>query len=673
MKTSPLLLLVVLAALAETCGRNHNRRAKRELLVRSKRRWVLSTIELVEEDPGPYPKIISQMFNDKISNVGKNHKFAISGMGVTENPMGVFKMNEQTGVVEALRPIDREEYDLFHIKFDILNKETGQKIDRELAFDVEIKDINDNPPKFLRPQINAEVKEDMPEGYLPVQLQAMDIDQKNTSNSKITISVISQTPEEPKIGLEQLDGRMKLRNYKVVVQAQDHGTPVLSSTAVVLINILDSNTHPPMFKSEVQESTTKNDVLRVAVEDKDTPNTPGWRAKYFFIKGNEEGNYKIETDPATNEGVLSVIKGKDFERTTLTNLEIGVMNEEPLFVCNENSPVTSTFTDSVKVTMKVIDVNDPPQFEKDKVDIYRKEEEAPGKELFTPKIHDVDSDVTKIRYVLLKDPANWVTLDKRTGKVTSTVKMDRESPFVDANDIYQVVIGAIDDGDPPATGTCTVQIHLGDINDNVPKLTNNSLIMCGNKQNKVRMSAEDPDLHPFSGPFAFSLGGQGKSQSERWKVDPAFGVEGGLVSVKALPYGNYSVPLVIQDQQGTTAHETLEVTVCDCGEGDVCRRRKPVSVALGVPTIAVIFAAALLLLCEYNLAEEMKLFISAKPGLVDHNKSAFIIWCFNCVDKHICCMWPSQSHLHKTHIWKLPSTTTVLSEPQPLNSLGLKV
>lgn len=56
------------------------------------------------------------MFNDKTGSVGENHRYMISGMGVTEKPMGVFRINEMTGVVEALQPIDREKYELFHVR-----------------------------------------------------------------------------------------------------------------------------------------------------------------------------------------------------------------------------------------------------------------------------------------------------------------------------------------------------------------------------------------------------------------------------------------------------------------------------------------------------------------------------------------------------------------------------
>ncbi|XP_035501528.2 cadherin-like protein 26 [Scophthalmus maximus] len=607
-----LLLLVALAALDRSHGGNHSSRAKRELLVRSKRKWVLATIELTEEEPGPYPRIITQMTNDKRED---DHEFRIRGMGVDEEPLGVFSIDKNTGFVSVHRSVDREEHDLYHIRFEVLDRITHERIDRELAFDVEIQDINDNAPIFSPRHIEADVKENTPAGDLEVGFKVTDADLENSPNSKFDISLTSQKPKVPKFGLKHTNGQSvrltfegcfdydKMKKYEVILTAKDHGTPPLSSTAVVTLNIVDSNTHPPTFKknqyrADVLESTIKRDVLRLSVEDKDTPNTPGWRARYFFITGNEEENYQLETDPETNEGILSVVKAKDYEKTTLAHLQIGVENEEPLFVCKGKSSgaVTPPPTQTVSVAITVIDVNDPPQFDKDLVKLYVKEEEEPEKLLFTPKARDPESD--NFRYVLIEDPAHWMTVDEETGQIKSTQKMDRESPFVDKDSVYKVTIGAVDDGKPPATGTCTVLIHMADINDNTPKVVNKSAVMCGNKVNKVTVPVKDTDHHPYGGPFTFSLGGDddAKSLKQRWKLDPASGEEVGLVSLKPLPYGNYFVPLVIHDQQGMSGPDTLEVIVCDCGEADVCPGKVPISIGFSAAAIGLVFAGLLLFL-----------------------------------------------------------------------------
>lgn len=48
--------------------------------------------------------------------------------------------------------------------------ETNQKIDKELAFDVDVKDINDNPPTFMKIPKDFLVNESQPEGGFHLKL-----------------------------------------------------------------------------------------------------------------------------------------------------------------------------------------------------------------------------------------------------------------------------------------------------------------------------------------------------------------------------------------------------------------------------------------------------------------------------------------------------------------------
>uniref|UniRef100_A0A3Q2Q800 Cadherin domain-containing protein n=1 Tax=Fundulus heteroclitus TaxID=8078 RepID=A0A3Q2Q800_FUNHE len=540
---------------------------------------------LQEEMDVKYPYSITRVINVLCISY---HRFSLR---VQNEENGLFSIDETTGDLFVHRRVDRENKSSYHVT-------DNTKIDKELSLVVEIKDINDNAPKFINLVNKA--------NYLPISMEIKDEDQEDTINSTVEVKVAKQTPAEPKIGIKNVNGKTyqltlegcfdydKAKQYSVVILASDKGKPALSSSATITLNVIDTNSHQPKFKktqyqAEAMEMTLLEEILRIAVDDMDTPGTPGWKADYYFISGNEDGMYNITTDPITNEGIIGITK--NFDRTSLVKLQIGVKNPETMSFCKDGKLITDSSQlpppDSVNITVRMNDTNDPPEFKKYTDEVHHKEESEPGKSLYTPKVHDVDS--SNIRFELIEDPADWVTVDKKTGQITTIKKMDRESPFVDEKNIYRIVVVAIDDGTPPATSTFTLKVHIMDKNDNTPMLVNKKVLLCRNLGDKVTVPVKDADADPYSGPFFFSLAND-ETKWDHWELESEQVI---LVIREKIPYGNYSVPLEIQDKQNHAAKETLGVEVCDCDESGVCSENEPPFIVLDGTTIGPIIAGLL--------------------------------------------------------------------------------
>lgn len=89
----------------------------------------------------------------------------------------------------------------------------------------------------------------------------------------------------------------------------------------------------------------------------------------------------------------------DYENKKSVSLQIGVENEEPLFVCKGKTVPKDGTQQSAIITLSLIDVNDPPYFKNTVRDVRLNEEEKPGKVLFKPEVNDTDSEPANIRLV----------------------------------------------------------------------------------------------------------------------------------------------------------------------------------------------------------------------------------------------------------------------------------
>ncbi|XP_046724878.1 cadherin-like protein 26 isoform X2 [Silurus meridionalis] len=593
--------------------------------IRKKRAWIIDSLTIEEENPGPFPYILDTI------NVERKYlvRFFLTGPGIDKDPQDVLSINARTGQV------------FVHKKFKFEARDQNHKLDTNLGVEVKILDINDHAPVFTQNHYETTLTESVPQDSLVIRVSASDKDEPTSPNGTFNFLIDSVTPKTDNvefyikqnntIGNIYFKGCLdyeKAQKYTLLIKATDNGDKIqLSSTCTVVLNIIDKNNHLPEITGQtgprrIKERESGVEVLRLHVTDKDSSHSPAWRAK-FTLYGDPGNNFKIQTDPKTNEGILTVIKAMDYEENALRNMTISVENEEPYFYCEVLSrtsgglwkvdmfPKRSSTTVPVNITVE--DVNDPPEFIPPVKKIYIRENTKIG--TLIGKLEVIDPDKTSgdtFRFVKGEDKGNWVNVETDTGQIYVASVMDRESPLVNGAP-YTVLVYAEEKAQSPQTGTGTLEIHLIDENDNIPLLVDDKVSMClSDEKSMTEISAVDVDLPPYSAPFEFELLENDQVEG-KWKILKINETTANLVTENTVYTGNYNIRIKILDKQGHGSVQNLSISVCNCTTNPKCGAGSftagPNFSAIGMMVLAFLLLLAILLMAFPQCIKQKKILI----------------------------------------------------------------
>ncbi|KAM9509288.1 cadherin-13 isoform 2-T2 [Guaruba guarouba] len=549
--------------------------------LRQKRAILSSPVLVPENQRGPFPKYIGKVVS---RSVGEGVRFRLSGKGADEDPKGIFKINEITGDISVTQVLDREAAASYELEVEITDV-NGKIIDGPVRLEVLVIDQNDNKPLFKDGPYVGHVMEGSPTGTTVMRITAVDGDDANTDNALIRYDILKQTPDKPSPNMFFIDPEkgdivtvvssalldretMETPQYELVIEAKDLGghDVGLSGTATATIVIDDKNDHAPEFTKKEFLATVKEGItgviVNLTIRDQDDPATGAWRAVYTIINGNAGQSFEIHTNPQNNEGMLSVVKPLDYEISAFHRLMIKVENEDPLVPDIVYGP-SSTAT--VQITVE--DVNEGPIFHPNPMRVTKLENIPIGSKVLTVNATDPDTlQHQTIRYSIYKDPAGWLEISPTNGTIITTAPLDRESVHVQ-NDTYTALFLAIDNGHPPATGTGTLYITLGDVNDNVPSLYPTLAKVCddGKDLRIVVLGATDKDLPPNTDPFTFELSKQ-TGPEKMWRLATLNDTHAQIILLQNLQKANYNIPISVTDSGNPplTNNTELKLQVCAC-------------------------------------------------------------------------------------------------------------
>ncbi|XP_074155309.1 protocadherin-8-like [Sminthopsis crassicaudata] len=228
--------------------------------------------------------------------------------------------------------------------------------------EVEVRDINDHPPRFPAPEIFVEMSESLAVGTRISLAAAVDEDVGSNGLQSLRLAephspfrVELQTRADGAKGadlvlLQELD-RESQASYSLELVAQDGGRPSRSATATLHIQVLDANDHSPAFpQGAVTEVELAEDApegfLLLDLDAADPDEGPSGDVVFSFSdRTPAEAQFPFRLDPRS--GRLTLAGPVDYEQKETYELDVRAQDRGP-------GPRAS----SCKVIVHIRDVND---------------------------------------------------------------------------------------------------------------------------------------------------------------------------------------------------------------------------------------------------------------------------------------------------------------------------
>ncbi|XP_005736511.1 cadherin-related family member 1 isoform X3 [Pundamilia nyererei] len=503
------------------------------------------------------------------------------GLAFEKGSTEYFRVDPKSGNVTLIQELDREKQDEISVHVSITDGR-NKVVETVRVF---VTDTNDEPPEFLNLPFIIDIPEDTAPGSSIYRVQAVDKDM----GSGGSVSYYLQTSPFTKFTIDGHSGILRVKpgetldfettpTHFVTVVAKDGGGKykgkhqVLTSTATVTINVIDSQDMPPYFVGTpyfgyiYEVSVPGSEIYTVYAKDGDQGNP---NPIHYSIINGSDGVFDINSTSGciTLTTFPSLLKNELYEIKVKAS-EVGPNNELQDY-------------DVTTVTVRVVDLNNhPPTFygengPQNKFEVTMYEHPPAGEILrgFKITVNDSDQGANAKFKLRLVGPSRVLRVVPQTvlneAQVTIIVEDTSGIDYEKGPTLSFKLLAVEIDTPERFSATADIVINLLDTNDNIPKFTSEYYIARvpenspgGSSVSSV--TANDPDSGSW-GEVKYTIYGSG---SDLFSINASSGLitTQPWTSLDAEVRSKYNFYVKAEDSEGKYSLAEVFVTVTDMND-----------------------------------------------------------------------------------------------------------